>query len=181
MNTMNFGYRGSVTLNILIKDKIITLKKYNKGTEYLKKAFAKWLTGNFQPFDIPETLDFRYASSSEPIDSDFVTCLNQEIGLTGKVFVKATDENLSLEDAWVARFSASIPFSALSHNSFSNTESYRLYLTGSYDSEESTYHDLAYIPIDDEDLQNFTQGTQMIVEWNMELLNWEDYTSEGEE
>jgi len=171
-----FGYKGSVDLKLTINNRIFELKTHNNGTDYLKKAFTKWLTGNSNTFDIPQFVDLKRQEND-----NFITCLNQDIAVTGKVFLQTTDDDLKLNNAWVARFNAAIPYSAVAFSgNFDGFDEgkFRLYLLSGWDSSESTYHDLAYIDLkvgSDSEISNFSPGTQMVIEWNMTLLNLEDF------
>ena len=182
MNKTDLGYKGIVQIKLKIKDKIINLTTKNNGTDYFKKAFCKFLTGNYggNP-DIPQMLDLRKKIEDSSVVK-WVTCLNQEIILSGKSYLLTTDSNLGIDDNWVARFTAAVPFDALLEPiSDTDTSEYRFYLYGSFDSKDidERYHDLAYINIDAESLSNITQGTQALLEWSMQLLNV-DEISEGE-
>ncbi len=172
MNNINFGYRGIVRLNLKIGDKIISVITKNNGTDYLKKAFCKFLSGNYGgSADIPQMLDLRKLDENNNI---WRSCLNQEIILTGKTYLKTTDAELGVNDNWVARFSAAIPYAALiSPIEASDSGSYRLYLYGTFDSTDvnERYHDIAYIDIDALSLSRISPGTQALVEWSMQLLN----------
>lgn len=174
MNRDRLFYKGSVKVKIKINNKYYTVYNHNSGTEYLQKSFCKFLTGNYggEP-DIPQLIDLR---RQDPTYSQWTTCLNQEIGLTGKTYLKTTDAELGLNDVWVARFTAAIPYSTLIANVTEGFTNFRLYLYGSFDGDDSSerYHDLAYIDISKETVEKITPGTQALIEWSMQLLNYDE-------
>lgn len=182
MNETSLGYKGIVQIKLRIKDKIVDLTIKNNGTDYFKKAFCKFLTGNYGgSSDIPQMLDLRRKVEEASVEK-WTTCLNQEIILSGKTYLLTTDSSLGINNNWVARFNAAIPYSALLDPiSDDDTGEYRFYLYGSFDNKdvEERYHDLAYIDIDAQSLSNITEGTQALLEWSMQLLNV-DEISEGE-
>lgn len=174
MNKTRVMYKGTATIKLVLGDKVVLLKNKNSGTDYLKKSICKMLSGNYGgDADIPQKIDLRkYDSSSD----SWVTYLNQEIELTGKTFLYIeNDPELKIDHNWVARFNAAIPYSAFLDPVSDRDESlYRLYLYGSFDETDITerYHDLAYIPISAYSLSQVTEGTQMLIEWNMQILNY---------
>lgn len=167
------GYRGIVQFKLRIGDKVICVARKNNGTDYLLKSFCKFLSGNYGGnADIPQLFDLRKRVSEDP--EKWETCLNQEIVLTGKTYFKTSDSQLGIDNSWVARFTASIPYSTLVEAiSDTDTTPYRFYLYGSYDTNDISerYHDLAYIPVTAEALSRITEGTQALVEWTMQILN----------
>ena len=175
MNTTDLNYKGVAKVSIKIGDKIVTLNSFNNGTDYLKKSFSKFLTGNYGGnADIPQMLDLRKYDSDNDI---WRSCLNQEIVLSGKTYLKTTDIELGINDNWVARFTAAVPYASLIEPIQPNdTSSYRFYLYGSFDTEDvnERYHDLAYINVDVSSLSRITTGTQALIEWSMQLLNTDE-------
>ena len=172
MNGTRLSYKGTVKVKIKINNKYYTIYKHNNGTEYLQKSFCKFISGNYGgDSDIPQLIDLR----KEDGYGNWTTYLNQELGLTGKTYLKTTDAELGLDDVWVARFTAAIPYSVLIDPkpiAETDTGHYRLYLYSSFDVEEQSYHDLAYIDISAEALSQITPGTQALVEWSMQLLDY---------
>lgn len=172
MNKTSLNYKGSIKVNLKIGDKIVTLTGFNNGTDYLKKSFCKFLSGNYggEP-DIPQMFDLR---KYDTVNHIWRSCLNQEIILSGKTYLKTTDSELGINDNWVARFTAAVPYAALVEPiDESDTGDYRFYLYGSFDSSDvnERYHDLAYIPVEPSSLSRITPGTQALVEWSMQILN----------
>ena len=179
MNTTNLNYKGIVKLDLKIGDKIISFKTFNNGTDYLKKAFCKFLSGNYGGnADIPQMLDLKKFDSES---QTFKTYLNQEIILTGKTYLYTSDSQLGINNNWVARFTAALPYNALLEPiQDTDTNEYRLYLYGSYDETDinERYHDLAYIKVTAEALSRITEGTQALIEWSMQLLNPDEIPEE---
>ena len=178
MNTTNLGYKGIVKFKLKIGGKIFNLTSFNNGTDYLKKSFCKFLTGNYggNP-DTPQLLDLRKFDTDA---NKWITCLNQEIVLTGKTYLQTTDEALGINNNWVARFTAAIPFASLIEKILdSDTHQYRFYLYGSFDESDISerYHDLAYVNVTAESLSQITEGTQALLEWSMQLLNYDEVGS----
>lgn len=165
-NTTNMNYIGNVTLKLKIKDKIITLKNHNAGSDYLMQSFAKFITGNYEgDRDIPKYLDLRTSANN---GSTWTTCLTQTLPITSAYF-----ENDS-EEGWVARFTTTIKYEILiSPISETSSNMYRLYLySGKDDSTPAElYHDLAYMSVSAQDLAVISPGTVGIVEWSMKLQN----------
>ena len=172
MNNINFGYKGVVRLNLKINNKIISITSSNNGTDYLKKAFCKFLSGNYGgSADVPQMLDLRRLDT---VNNIWRTCLNQEIVLSGKTYLRTTDAELGVTDNWVARFTAAVPYAALiSPIDSSDDGQYRFYLYGAFDDNDinERYHDLAYIDIDTTSLSRISPGTQALIEWSMQILN----------
>ena len=180
MNTTNLGYKGIVKLDLKIGDKVVTFKSFNNGTDYLKRAFCKFLSGNYggNP-DIPQMIDLRKYDETNDI---WRTCLNQEIVLSGKTYLKTSDSELGVDNNWIAKFTAAIPYAALIEPiQQSDTSDYRFYLYGAFDSNDvnERYHDLAYISIDATSLSRISPGTQALVEWSMQLLNTDEIQPEA--
>lgn len=183
MNKTDLSYRGIVKFKLKIGDKTVSVTQKNNGTDYLKKAVCKFLTGNYGGnADIPQLLDLRQKlAGTDP--ERWITCLNQEIVLTGKTYLQTTDSELGIDNNWVARFTAAIPYAALLEPiSDASTDQYRFYLYGAYDSADvyERYHDLAYIDIDAPSLSRITPGTQALVEWSMQILNLDEVSDIGE-
>ena len=181
MNNVNFGYKGVASLKLKINDKIFEIEHTNNGTDYLKKSFCKFLSGNYGGnADIPQLLDLRVFDDSA---SKWLTCLNQEIVLTGKTYLQTSDPQLGIDNSWVARFTAAIPYASLLEP-ISDTDSreFRFYLYGTFDSTDvnERYHDLAYIPVEASSLSRITEGTQALLEWSMQLLNMNEVTIDTE-
>ena len=172
-NTMNIAYQGNVNVKLVIGGKIINIESHNEGTDFLKKSICKFLSGNYGgEADTPQSLDLReYDAEAEK----WITCLNQEILLTGKKYLLTNDDALGITNNWVARFTSAIPNDALRHTNFSSNVQYRLYLVSGFDKDNPDashrYNDMAYVQISYEALNRITPGTQALVEWNMQILN----------
>lgn len=183
-NKTRLTYRGDVAVRLKIGSKVIDVKGYNSGTAYLKKSICKFLSGNYGGApDIPQMIDLRKKDSSMPdVPASWKTCLNQEIILTGKTFLIEDNNDLGINNNWVARFTAAIPRAALidAISADDVTNSYRLYLYGSFDelNISERYHDLAYIDISAESLSRITPGTQALIEWSMQILNYGEVQGE---
>ena len=172
MNNINVTYKGDVVIRLAINGKIITLKTHNEGTDSLKKGICMFLSGHSTGKAYsPQTLDLRRYKEGEPEEG----CLNQEIELTGKTYLHIDkDEDLGIENNWVARFNAAVPCSAITKTiTDADGYTYRFILCGDYDENDpySPYHDLATIDVAAGDLERIKPGTQALIEWNMQILN----------
>lgn len=167
MNKTDLAYKGNVVVKLKIKDKIITLEGHNTGLESLKKSFCKFLTGNYSGAeDIPQFLGLR---KSVDYGTTWVNCLSDEIPLTGKGYEFSTT---IVPNNWIARFTAVINHSALLNDiSAEDTAWYRLYLYTVSDNQSAPI-DLAFLTVSAEDLAKITPGTQAIIEWTMQLLDY---------
>lgn len=173
-NITDITYKGTVSVKLQIGNKVVAIQSKNTGTDYLKQAICKFLSGNYggNP-DIPQRIELRKRVEVAGGGERWSNILNEEIFLSGKTFLKTTDELLGIHDNWVARFTAAIPHSALMEAVLpGDNDNYRLYLVGAFDDSniQERYHDLAYIAVDAADVARITSGTQALVEWSMQIL-----------
>lgn len=170
-NFTNLFYKGNVQVSLRIKDKVINLKAHNSGLPTLNRSFCNFITGNTTTIeDIPEYIDLRYNAGTS-----WQTMLISRIHLSGKEWTY--DNSLS---NYIAKFTGVISYNYLSRAiTRSDSEVYRLYLySGSLGLDSlgnpTGYYDLAYLDIDAETLSYLSPGTQAIIEWSMQLLNYDD-------
>lgn len=170
-NMTNLFYNGFVSVSIKINDKLINLSNHNSGLPTLNRSFCNFITGNTTTIeDIPEYIDLRY-NNGESWESILIS----RIHLSGKSWTYDS----SLQN-YVAKFTGVISYNYLSRLiSRTDTSLYRLYLySGSLGLDSlgnpTGYYDLAYLDIDAETLSYLSPGTQAIIEWSMQLLNFND-------
>lgn len=175
MEVTDIKYEGRVNIKLKLNNKVVSIASCNSGTSYLQKIICKFLSGyGSSESSIPQTIQLRKAtgSSGNPWSS-YVTCLNQEVYLSGKKYQEDTyTEGSSTVTGWIARFNASIPYSVIMQNTIVSGGSYRLYLVSDFDSNDMTerYHDIAYVDIAYSSLASITAGTQALIEWDMHII-----------
>ena len=170
-NMTALAYKGNVKVSIKIKDKIYEVKSHNAGLPALCRSFCSFITGNtITVEDIPEYLDLRYNDGGS-----WSSILLTKIPLSGKSWVyDGTINN------YVAKFTGVISYNYLTRAiTKADSDTYRLYLySGSLGKDSNNnytgYIDLAYLDIDAETLSYLSPGTQAIIEWSMQLLNYEE-------
>ena len=168
-NLTRLKYKGNVKVSIKIKDKIFEVNTHNEGLPALSRAFCQFITGNrITEEDIPQYLDLRY-SDGETYNS----CLLSRVHLSGKSWVYD-----SANSNYIAKFTGVISYNNLTRAiTRADSELYRLYLySGSLgvdsNNEYTGYYDLAFLDISAETLSYLSPGTQAIIEWSMELVNY---------
>lgn len=166
-NNTTLSYRGDVKLKLIVGNKIIEVDRHNSGTLDLMKSICKYLTGNGVPqYETPQFLDLRRQSTSGDTDWDTYLTRQISVGTSGRSY--EYDSTLS---NWVAKFSFSLPYSALVDyiEADDTAYNYRLYLYA--EDESGSIVDLAYLPITAQELSNITPGIQAIVEWQLQIKN----------
>ena len=170
-NMTTVSYKGDVKVCLKIKDKIIDIQNHNAGLPALSRAFCQFITGNSLTIeDLPEFIDLRFNSGSA-----WESCLVARVPLSGKSWVY--DDSTG---NYVAKFTGVISYNYLNRVITRNdTTDYRLYIySGSLGPDGmgnySGYYDFAYLDISAESLSYISPGTQAIIEWSMQLVNYSE-------
>lgn len=182
MNKTNIAYKGDVVIRLVIGGKTITLRNKNEGTKDLKKGLCQLLVGyDVRDTYTPQNIDLRkkvVSNGSSNSEGEYISFLNRQIELTGKTCLYIeNDTELGIKGNWVARFNAAIPFKALMNEVKGDEDSeYELVLYGNYDANEfdNKFHDLAKIKVSASDLARIKPGTQALIEWNMQIFNYNE-------
>ena len=169
-------YKGTVHLSFNINGKKCSQTKHNSGLPKLRQSFYRFILGyQSTPEDIPQYLDVRKTSGDWSTEG--TTCLVSLIPLSGKTNWEEgqySSTSQSGADENVAKLTAVVSSTSLIKQIVnSDASSYRLYLC-SGETSYGTVNYLAYLDTDAETLSKITPGTQMIVEWSMELKIGED-------
>lgn len=170
MNTTTLGYKGSVEISIRYKGKLLTFKDHNAGTPYLKKSFARVLTGNFRPeFDTPQVIDLECSVDG---GETWQTYLKNPVDITAKS-IAASLNGTSTSATFTATIASSDLTDVIEEDSPSlfrfsiNTN----ILPDSDDRLGGTYQSFAKIYADAFMLSKIVPGSQAIVKWNMQLVD----------
>lgn len=170
VNLTKLAYKGNVKVSIKIKDKIFEIKSHNSGLPALSRSFCKFITANgTTEEDIPQYLDLRYSDDG----TSYTTCLISRVHLSGKSWIYDSSSS-----NYVAKFTGVISYNYLTRPiTRMDTDFYRFYLySGSLgldsNNQYTGYYDLAYLDVDAETLSYLSPGTQAIIEWSMELVNY---------
>ena len=180
MNNINLGYLGEVTLKYIVKDKVISLKKKNNGTIYLFESIANYLankneTSNFK--GIPDTLDIRYVDDANkiPDDENSKSILKQEysIPIVLSEVEKITDTSNEVSPAAVIHYQSVINYSYLSTSRPEDAAAFYicLYSTLVTGIESQVRKMLAYIKVEEQELNLIQPGTQAILTWDITINN----------
>jgi len=158
-NMTNLVYRGEVTVNMRIGNKIITIGRHNEGTIDLFKAFAKFLTNNaVQREDTPQFLDLQYQTDG----GEWKTMLIKDsISIEAAIWTGVTATftiPLAYEDLIVAVSSE-------------DQTPYRLVLYSGSNKDRLKNKALAYLKIEAKELARISPGTRAIIEWSMKVMN----------
>ena len=177
-------YKGIVNLKIInSKTKLIKRSKtiFNNGTDALFFFLCKCLAQQYDKQYSPLAID-AYSNSFTIRDGDLdnknVSALSYRILLSSQGTMKDYQHTITLDDdtiitykyAYIARFSALIPFSAI----IGTGESKYLKALGLHSSSSSADvvdSLLAYINIPDEKGIEIKQGESLLIEWNMGFRN----------
>lgn len=180
-NITNLLYVGNVSLKIKVKDKIIKVDNHNKGLPALQRAFCEFITGNIITNEsVPQFMDLRYKNHNETDWRNSTSILLNKLPLTGKSFEEGRyvyGDN-SQENTYVAKLTAVLSSNSLVEKiSGSDTRDFRLYLlsgsNGLVNGQVSGYFEMAYLPMDVEQLSLIGPGSQAIIEWSLQMLTGE--------
>lgn len=165
-NITKFIYSGHVNLKIKIGDQIYEMNNHNEGTPFLMRSFAKFLAGEMNiESDTPQFLDLQKGKDSGDGKLKWETYLTKTVELTGREWYQ------NGLDTFACKFTATIPYTALSAGISSDDQSkFRLSL---YSYEGADKIDLAYLGVTAQSLCRIAPGTQAIIEWVMEVNNEE--------
>lgn len=168
VNNSKFAYKGNVKLKLIVADKIIKLEQHNSGLPRLSLTFCNMLVGNpITQVDIPEYLDLRYSSDG---GATWHTNLIARVNLSGKTVLYDADSN-----NYSANFNAVISYNMLIDPIDRNDpKPYRLYLYSGSTQSDSGNYDLAYLDVSATMLSNIGPGTQAVVEWSMQIVNYDE-------
>lgn len=159
----NIFYNGEVAVRFKIGNKITARQYHNNGTMLLKRLFAMALCGNANAVKyMPAFIDLRQEGATA-----WESILKTKVAVSAPTYGKDT---ANTEQTWYSMFSAIIPYMLLKA-SVSTSSVYRLYLTSNYIANDDENYDLAYIEISGTDLAGLEPGTQVLIEWQMSLLN----------
>lgn len=148
-------YTGTVTLEFLIKDKIVKINAHNEGLPELFRIIAKCLAGYDTTKDVPIKVDLRYLT-----DTSYTSCLNHTIALSARRY-----DHDSTDDTWSAYYTAAIIKEDLKSNAIDADRTYKLYLISGKDK------DMASIAIDYTPLSSIGAGAQALIEWKLTTKN----------
>lgn len=179
----NSQYKGDVTLKLKLKNKTIELKKKNKGLLTLSRAFALYISNNTDKDNYtPQFLDLQwleYPSQVSNIEnlSNWESFLLQPISISGLSY--KLEERAYVEQGqsryqpnWVAVATARIPYSYLiSHQTVSSTSLFRLFLLTKEFDNPTLDRRLCYVPITADEINKMTPGSELQVEWNLQLVH----------
>lgn len=167
-NSSKLNYFGKVSLKIKIKDKLITFKSNNTGTENLFVSLANYLVGNVSVnsnlVSIPECIDLKFSSSSGDYSSA-TTCLKVEasIPITRKDMDKTNSGGVPHTSVL---FEATVTSNALDIPQGNNNKYYICLC-------DKNKYTLAYLPFSNEYMNIIKQpGTQAIITWETEINNY---------
>lgn len=160
------AYHGFIEMKINYKGKVLTFEHHNEGTEYLKKVFARVLTGNYnQNQDTPQLLDLEYLAP----DGNWISYLLNKIDLTSKKPYRYGTQ-------WYASFTATLTSADLSdYIQEGSGIRYRFVITtNKLTLYEDSTEAFAYVEVSDELLSKIVPGSQAIITWNMQIVNQEE-------
>lgn len=169
VNNAFFGYRGLVNIDLKYKSKTFHISRHNSGTNYLKKVFAKFLSGNYnKETDIPQYIDIEKFNESL---NKWETILRSQIPITAKKY--ALDSSNQEDITWYASFNSVILYSDLLEKiNVSDTRSFRLTINTSATKDQQS-EILATIEIQAYELSQIVEGSEAIITWIMYLVNAE--------
>lgn len=180
----NSQYKGDVTLKLKLKDnKTVELRKKNKGLLTLSKAFALYISNNSSKEDyIPQFIDLQWieypsqVADVEDLDN-WESFLIQPVSLSGLSYAledKAYIEQgqIRYQPNWIAVANARIPYSYLkSHQTMSATSLFRLFLLTKNTESLIVDRRLCYVPITADEINKMTPGSELQVEWALQLVH----------
>lgn len=179
----NTQYKGDVTLKLKLKNKTIELRKKNSGLLTLSKAFALYISNNSSKEDyIPQFIDLQWIEYPDQVSniedlSNWESFLLQPISLSGLSFSlqdKAYVEKgqINYQPNWVAVANARIPYSYLtSHQTLSSSSLFRLFLLTKGTDNLTIDRRLCYVPITADEINRMTAGSELQVEWALQLVH----------
>lgn len=179
----NTEYKGDVTLKLKLKNKTIELRKKNRGLLTLSRAFALYISNNSSKEDyIPQFIDIQWIEYPNQVSniedlSNWESFLLQPVSLSGLSYSlqdKAYIEQgqITYQPNWVAVANARIPYSYLiSHQSVSSTSLFRLFLLTKNNDSLIVDRRLCYVPITADEINRMTPGSELQVEWALQLVH----------
>ena len=179
----NSEYKGDVTLRLKLKNKTIELRKRNKGLLTLSKAFALYISNNASKDDyVPQFIDLQWieypnqVADIEDLDN-WESFLLQPVSISGLSYMlddKAYVEQgqVRYQPNWVAVANARIPYSYLSsHQTMASTSLFRLFLLTKNTDTLTIDRRLCYVPITADEINKMTPGSELQVEWALQLVH----------
>ena len=179
----NTQYKGDVTLRLKLKNKTIELRKKNSGLLTLSKAFALYISNNSSKEDyIPQFIDLQWIEYPNQVSdiedlNNWESFLLQPVSLSGLSFSlqdKAYVEKgqINYQPNWVAVANARIPYSYLtSHQTLSSSSLFRLFLLTKDTDNLTIDRRLCYVPITADEINRMTAGSELQVEWALQLVH----------
>lgn len=168
MNTTQLEYHGDVDLQLLINDKVISIRNKNSGKVALTYLFAKAVTGNLlQSYDLPTFVDLQYSTDEQHVV--WQSYLTQNVVVSERSF--SFDNVTYNPGSWVAQFTAVIQYSSLREAIDPASQSYfKLVMFTGFDNT-GVRQELAELSVSAQDLAKIIPGTSAIVKWNMRVIN----------
>lgn len=169
MNNNTFIYEGKVTTKLKNRNGDIISHNHNDGTNLLFKFLCNCLISRFNRFKAPTWLDIGTIEDGHTIE-DFNSILkSSKPPLTGGVVVNTTNEGDTL---YSTMFTSTVLYEDINNSADNNlNEKYAVILNN--DNEI-----LAYSKIVGDNL-SMTEGTELIVEWTMNIQNIESNNASG--
>lgn len=175
----NLSYKGEVTLKYKVGNKVIKVKKFNKGWSQLFRLIALILTGNMTVNQLkllrPTYVDLKYKDNGV-----WKSCIYSSVPVTPS-FTTEIDNNIDGGVSYISVFTVAISYSNLNQSIIdtfdteteNKTETAMFLLSGEdpLSAEDDSNTRLASLNVDCASIAEMLPGSQVIVEWTMKFYN----------
>lgn len=175
-NQTSIKYKGEVTLKYKMGDKVIKVKKCNRGWSQLFRLIALLLTGNLttEQLDImkPTFIDIKYRPSGSTSDNSWNSCLYSRVPVVPTFYVENDSTVEGGNVNYISCFTCTISYANLNQSLLDeNSETNIFLLSGESYTTNDISTRLAALIVDTDSLLSMEPGSQVVVEWTMRFYN----------